>query len=240
MRSPAQDSLLYVHEIHSFRGDTGRDLEALLRDRWSPALARQDEVRLVWCVKSMQASVSYPELITMTAVAGAPALERLAARIREGDLQEEKATLDHARTAVTTRILKNMNFSPLKVDMAEIAAVPVDNARSEMYIHDTVPPRPGMQRRYEAAMGDFYMKTIEVEGMVIRNWAGLETVPGGGTVPENLMITHIGTAKAGADLLHLEIPRAAFEPGQWMHEALQLRDTWTSRLVRTLPWSPIH
>jgi hypothetical protein len=68
----------------------------------------------------------------------------------------------------------------------------------------------------------------------------METVPGGGTVPENLMITHIGTAKAGADLLHMEIPRAAFEPGQWMHEALQLRDTWTSRLVRTLPWSPIR
>lgn len=53
------------------------------------------------------------------------------------------------------------------------------------------------------------------------------------------MITHIGTAKAGADLLMMDIPRSAFEPGQWMYEALQLRDTWTSRLVRTVPWSPI-
>lgn len=233
------DSVLFVHEIHSLHGDNGAALEALLRDRWCPALARDDTARLVWCVRSMPGAIGYPELITLTAVDGATALNDLMTRVRSGDLRDDYAALDDIRTTVTTRLMKPLNFSPLAIDLAAMPTTPVDRGRSEMYIHDTVPPRPGMQRRYETAMADFYMKTIEVEGMVIRNWAGLETIAGGGAVPENLMITHIGTARAGADLLMMDIPRSAFEPGQWMCEALLLRDTWTSRLVRTVPWSPI-
>lgn len=235
-----QDSVLYVHEIHALQGGSCDVFEALLRDRWFPALARDDGARLVWCVRSMPGAISYPELITLTAVAGATALDALMTRVRTGDLRDDYAALADVRTTVTTRLMKPLNFSPLAITLADIPTTPTDGGRSEMYIHDTVPPCLGMQRRYETAMGDFYMKTIEVEGMVIRNWAGLETIAGGGTVPENLMITHIGTAQAGADLLMMDIPRSAFEPGQWMYEALGLRDTWTSRLVRTVPWSPIH
>ena len=76
------------------------------------------------------------------------------------------------------------------------------------------------------------------DGLIAERGEGV-LFAGGGTVPENLMITHIGTAQAGADLLKMDIPRSAFEPGQWMYEALGLRDTWTSRLVRTVSWSPI-
>ena len=28
-------------------------------------------------------------------------------------------------------------------------------------------------------------------------------------------------------------------PGTWMHDALELRDQWTSRLLRTSSWSPL-
>jgi hypothetical protein len=28
-------------------------------------------------------------------------------------------------------------------------------------------------------------------------------------------------------------------PGSWLYDALALRDTWVSRLVRSVPWSPI-
>jgi hypothetical protein len=28
-------------------------------------------------------------------------------------------------------------------------------------------------------------------------------------------------------------------PGTWMHEALQLRDQWESKLLRTSSWSPL-
>ena len=29
-------------------------------------------------------------------------------------------------------------------------------------------------------------------------------------------------------------------PGTWMHDALELRDQWTSRLLRTSEWSPLY
>ena len=232
--------MLFIHEIHSIAGGDGERYEALLRDRWAPALARQDGVRLAWCARSMAGAIAYPELITLTAVADPDAFERLTQRIRSGDLHDEYQGLEDVGTHVTTRLVKSLAFSPLTVDVAELPDVPVDTGRTEMFMHDTVPPRPGMQRTYEKAMGDFFMKMIDVEGIPIKIWAGLETVTGGGTVPENLMISHIGSAAAGAGLLMLEPPRSAFEPGQWMAEALTLRDTWTSRLIRTVSWSPIH
>lgn len=232
--------MLFIHEIHSVPGNNGEHYEALLRDRWAPALARQDGIRLVWCARSMAGAISYPELITLTAVSDTDAFERLAERARSGDLRDDYQVLHDARTHVTTRLVKSLAFSPLAVDLADIPGAPVDTGRTEMFMHDTVPPRPGMQRSYEKAMGDFFMKMIDVEGIPIKIWAGLETVMGGGTVPENLMISHIGSAAAGAGLLMMEPPRSAFEPGQWMAEALTLRDTWTSRLIRTVSWSPIH
>lgn len=41
-------------------------------------------------------------------------------------------------------------------------------------------------------------------------------------------------------LLRTRIPREFRAPGTWMHDALELRDQWTSRLLRTSAWSPLH
>ena len=40
-------------------------------------------------------------------------------------------------------------------------------------------------------------------------------------------------------LLQTEIPPEYRGPGTWMHDALELRDQWTSRLLRTSSWSPL-
>ena len=43
-------------------------------------------------------------------------------------------------------------------------------------------------------------------------------------------------------LLHLiteEMPAEFKQPGRWMLDALQLRDQWQSRLLRTSSWSPL-
>ena len=39
-------------------------------------------------------------------------------------------------------------------------------------------------------------------------------------------------------LLSREVPERFRQPGTWMHDALELRDQWRSRLLRTAPWSP--
>ena len=40
-------------------------------------------------------------------------------------------------------------------------------------------------------------------------------------------------------LLTQDIPPEVTGPGSWMHEALELRDRWRSRLLRTAAWSPL-
>ena len=40
-------------------------------------------------------------------------------------------------------------------------------------------------------------------------------------------------------LLQTEIAPEYRRPGTWMHDALELRDRWTSRLLRTSSWSPL-
>jgi len=40
-------------------------------------------------------------------------------------------------------------------------------------------------------------------------------------------------------LLRTPIPPKYRAQGTWMHDALDLRDQWTSRLLRTSAWSPL-
>jgi hypothetical protein len=35
------------------------------------------------------------------------------------------------------------------------------------------------------------------------------------------------------------VPAQLKAPGMWMHDALAVRDEWTSRLLRTSRWSPL-
>jgi hypothetical protein len=39
-------------------------------------------------------------------------------------------------------------------------------------------------------------------------------------------------------LLTTDIPPAMRAPGTWMHDALELRDQWQSKLLRSASWSP--
>ena len=88
-----------------------------------------------------------------------------------------------------------------------------------------------MQKVYMAIPDDALLQIVI--------WAGLETVAGGGPNPESLNISHVRDASALTQLLAFEAPRDNKQIGSWMYDALKLRDTWTTRLVRSLPWSPL-
>jgi hypothetical protein len=230
--------MFYVHEIHALDAPGAQEFEAMVRDQWVPALANEPATRLVWCARSMPGSASFPELITMTAVADGAALERLGMRCRTGDLSEVSMELARHRQRVTRRVLGALEeFNPYTIDLDEVPLVRTDSP-SEMYIHDFVVPQPGMQRIYEVQMREAFMKMLEMEELPMRMWGGFETVSGGGRVPLSLMITHIANAPAITNLLSEGNPRVAAEPGSWMREGLKLRDTWISRLVRSVTWSP--
>src|SRR5262245_47098465 len=96
--------MFYVHEIHALDATEAEQFELLVREQWVPALASDPRTRLVWCVRSMPGTASYPELITMTAVEDGAALERLGERYRSGDLRELSSELGRHRTGVQTRV----------------------------------------------------------------------------------------------------------------------------------------
>jgi hypothetical protein len=229
--------MLFLHEIHALTVANAPRYEALLRDQWASALAEEGGSRLLWCVRSTPGSVTGPEIVTLTGVADGASLERLAARIRSGDLQAEASTLAGARVGITRRVLAPLRFSRYEPDLATLPLVAPDPVDA-LYIHDFVPPRIGMQRPYEDAMEQVFLRALEVEYSDFVMWGGFETVAGGGPVPENLMITLIKNPDAGTRLLSEGNPRESIKPGAWLFDALQLRDTWTSRLLRAVPWSP--
>ncbi|GMU77974.1 MAG: hypothetical protein AMXMBFR46_07710 [Acidimicrobiia bacterium] len=231
--------MLYVHQVHAITSGTAPAFEEVLRERWAPALGREPGMRLAWCARSMPGAISFPEVITLTALTDGAALERYGIRVREGDLREDARRLQDLRLGVATRILTPLAFNPLVVDVDALPVEP-DDGPTEMYMHDFVPPRIGMQRAYEDAMQQVYMSMPSNELLQIVIWAGLETVAGGGPVPESLNISHVRDADAVTKLLAFEAPRENKQLGSWMYDALKLRDTWTTRLVRCLSWSPVR
>ena len=230
--------MFFVHEVHALDPDSADPFESSLRDQWVPALAGDDGTRLVWSARSMPPAISFPEIVTLTAVTNGAALERFGERVRRGDLRDATVELDRHRRNHTVRVMAPLEeFNPYTVDLDELPLVRTD-APAEIYIHDFVVPRLGMQRVYEIQMRESFLKMLEIEALPMKIWAGLETVAGGGRTPESLMITHSIHARAIAELLVHSNPRVPAEPGTWMSDALKLRDTWISRLVRSLAWSP--
>ncbi|HEY6533353.1 MAG TPA: hypothetical protein VIY72_13680 [Acidimicrobiales bacterium] len=232
--------MYYVHEVHDLQGGSEAAAEDALRTIWAPAIALEPDTRLVWCARSMPGAASYPELVTLTAVADAGALERFSSRLRDGDLGDADRQVSEHREGVVRRIVAPMIFDPLEFDLAAIPSHPTDNGRESFaYIHDFVPPRHGMQRPYEIAMRDVFSKMMESPDVKNVSWAGLETVAGGGPTPESIMITKVMSADAGTRMLTAMLTAEHVTPGSWLYDALKLRDTWTSRLLRSVAWSPL-
>ena len=232
--------MLFVHEVHEVTGTGGAAFEEMLRDHWAPALAQDVDVRLVWCARSLPGAVSRPEIITWTAVSDGTALERLGERIRHGDLTETAMALGAARQNVTRRVISQLNFSTLDIDLASIPKNPGPyREQGELYVHDFVPPRPGMQREFETKLAEVFAFLREMPELGTPLWACFETIAGGGTTPENVMVTRVASAEALVRMLAVDMPREAYVPGMWMVDGLRVRDTWTSRLMRSVPWSPI-
>ena len=61
--------MFFVHQIHALSSATAADFETTLREEWCPAVAHDAGTKVVWCARSMPGAISFPEIITLTAVA---------------------------------------------------------------------------------------------------------------------------------------------------------------------------
>lgn len=236
--------MLFLHEVHQVVGTKEDEFEAAMRDGWMPTLATDDDARLLWYAHhAVGSGVSY-NVVTITGVRDGTAWERLARRIQIGDLQSWMRELDALRHEVNGKLLLPLSWSPMQdVDLAN---VPSDGAEHglTMYMEDTMWPFAGKYLDYIEASGSFYAKTLH-ENRDASNPAFLEIEaafqPAFGTHlrREVTLMQRILDPERLLGLLTRDIPADVRGPGTWMHEALQLRDQWESKLLRTSSWSPL-
>jgi hypothetical protein len=231
--------LLFMHEVHTVRGRAEDDFEAAFRDGWMPTLGTGDDARLLWYANHAHGSGPAYTVVTVTAVRDGTAWERLALRIQKGDLRTWMRDLDELRHDVEAKMLVPLAWSPLKdVDFDE---VPTDGREHELtlYMEDTMWPYEDKLGEYIDRCGEVYSKSLDHPSPLLRIEAAFQPALGSHQRREVALMQRVHDPKALLKLLQTEIPPEYRGQGTWMHDALELRDQWTSRLLRTSSWSPL-
>jgi hypothetical protein len=232
--------MLFMHEVHKVRGRAEDAFEAAFREGWMPSLAAGDEARLLWYTNHAHGSGPAYTVVTVTAVRDGAAWERLARRVQKGDLQQWMRDLDELRHDVEAKLLVALPWSPLQdVDLDE---VPVDGRQHELtlYMEDTMWPYEDKLLEYIDRCGEVYSKSLDRPTPMLTIEAAFQPALGSHLRREVALMQRIQQPDALLHLLRTEIPPEYRAPGTWMHDALDLRDQWTSRLLRTSSWSPLY
>ncbi len=234
--------MLFLHEVHEVIGRREDEFEAAFRDEWLSTLAATDDARLLYFLHHAHGTgVSY-NVVTMTAIRDGAAWERLAQRIHGGDLAKWAQRIDDLRHDVTAKILVPLPWSPLQdVDLDSVPTAPVSADRS-LFMEDTVWPYEGGLETYVERSGVHYAGEMEraKEGgrAILSVDASFRTAFGSHRRREIVLWQKIIRPEALRPLIEREVPEEYKRPGTWMHDALELRDRWQSRLLRTASWSP--
>ena len=237
--------MLYLHEVHEVVGAREAEFERAYREEWLPALARGDDARLLYFLHHAHGTgVSY-NVVTVSAVRDGAAWERLARRIASGDLAPFAARLDGLRHDSTAKLLLPLPWSPLQaLDLANLPADAAAEREPSVFMEDTVWPHPGRFDAYVERAGSHYAREIaahaEAGQSLLEIQAAFRTAPGAGRGREIVLWQKLVQPKGLLALVTREVPERYRQPGTWMHDALDLRDRWQSRLLRTARWSPLH
>ena len=231
--------MLFMHEVHTVRGRAENDFGAAFRDGWMPMLGTGDDARLLWYTNQAHGSGPAYTVVTVTAVRDGTAWERLALRIQKGDLRKWMRDLDELRHDVEAKLLVPLPWSPLK-DVA-FNEVPTDGREHELtlYMEDTMWPYEDKFGEYIDRCGEVYSKSLDRPNPLLRIEAAFQPALGSHLRREVALMQRIHDQDALLKLLQTEIPSEYRAQGTWMHDALELRDQWTSRLLRTSSWSPL-
>ena len=230
---------LFLHETHRVRGALEERFEAHYRDRWMAALAEGDDARLVWYAHQAHGTGPAYRICTITAVRDGAAYGRLLDRVATGDLQSWARELDGLQYDSVGKVLRALPWSPM--NDVDLAAVPVDPSADHeltLYMEDTGWPHKPLDD-YTAFWGDVYAPML-AKSQLLRIEACFQVAFSGGRRPEAILFQKVISHEGLLRLLETETPAALKQPGTFMHDALQVRDQWESRLLRTSAWSPLY
>jgi len=231
--------MLFMHEVHAVRGRAEDDFEAAFRDGWMPMLGTGDDARLLWYTNHARGSGPAYTVVTVTAVRDGAAWDRLALQIQKGDLRKWMRDIDGLRHDVEAKLLVPLPWSP-REDL-NFDDVPTDNRDHALtlYMEDTIWPYADRCGDHIDRCGEVYSKSLDHPSPLLTIEAAFQPALGSHLRREVALMQRIHDPDALLTLLRTEILPEYRGPGTWMHDALALRDQWTSRLLRTSDWSPL-
>jgi hypothetical protein len=235
--------MLLLHEVHRVRGAREDDFEAAFRDQWLPELAAGDDARLLYFMHLAHGSGRAYTMVTVTGVRDGAAYERLARSVQDGPLRGWAHDVDQLRHGVTGKVLLPVPWSPPLVE--DLDAVPTTPGEHPLtiFMEDTAWPDDGMLDDYLAKAQAVYAPSL-VESRkggraILELQAVFQTAFGTGRRSEVVLWQQVLDHARLLWLLENEVAPEHRQPGSWMHDALEVRDDWESRLLRTVAWSPL-
>jgi hypothetical protein len=236
--------MLYLHETHRVAGERAEDFEEAWRVH-SKALASTEDLRVLWYFHHAHGTGPSYTVVTITGLRDGAAWERLARAFESGGAPGEWArATDAMRHEYSSKLLAPVSWSALQeVDLASIPPEVLRETQS-LYMEDTVSPFPGKLDAYLEAAGTLYARdTIGkrmAEGTSLLDLRGaFRTIAGPNAGREVILWQRVVRPELIERLLTREVGPEHRGPGTWMHDALQFRDRWESKLLRTAAWSPL-
>ncbi len=235
--------MLFMHEVHSVVGEKEREFEAAYRDEWMPRLASGDDARLLWYLNQAHGSGPAYTVVTVTAVPDGDAYQRLAERLRGGDLLDWSRAIGEMRHDVVGKMLVPVHWSPLSE--VDLAAVPTDGAEHELslYMEDTGWPSAPLDDYIDFWNDEYFqmMRKLPADRRILEIEGCFQVAFGTHRRPEAILVQKI----LSYDLLMGLISEPEnYDPDRWpgsyMHRGLRYRDQWESRLLRSSAWSPLY
>jgi hypothetical protein len=235
--------VLLLHQVHRVAGAKEDAFDEAWRDEYLPALAKSDGSRLLWYLRLSHGSGRAYTVVTITGCQDGAAWEELAGRVRDGDLAAWSAKVDSMRHATEAKVVQPVPWSPLQeIDFNSVPAN-AETHKNSLFMEDTAWPFAGGLQAYLAKAGTLYDHTLssqKEEGIgMIELEAAFQPVFGTHQTTEVILWQRVVNTKAVMWMLGHDLPPEASAPGTWLHDALEVRDQWESRLLRSASWSPL-
>ena len=236
--------MYFLHETHEVVGPREDEFEAVVRDEWMPAVAAEADARLLYYLKHAHGTGGSYRVVTITALQDAAAWEALARSVEGGALGKLAERLDGCRHDVVAKVLTPLPWSETQaVDLDRVPTTPQEHELT-VFMEDTVWPFEGLLERYIEKAGAHYAPEMEGlerdENAILHVLGGFRTVFGSHRRREIVLWQKVVEPRALMPLITREVPEVYKQPGTWMNDALEVRDQWESRLLRTSSWSPLY
>jgi hypothetical protein len=233
--------MLLLHEVHTVVGRHEDEFEDAFRKGWMGALGDDADARLLYYLKLAHGTGRAYHHTSITAFANGDAYERVARRIQSGDLRSWAADIDGMRHEVKGKLLLPVDWSPMG-DL-DLSTVPTDGRDHDpaLYMEDSAWPYEAKLDTYLEKARTHYAPSLEQrsERSLLTLLGVFQAALGSPRRREVILWQRVDFPERLPGLFTRELPGHVKGPGTWMHDALEVRDDWESRLLRSASWSPL-